>query len=557
MDKSRISFLTLITLLLFHSSAFTQTKPTGYKLPKHQTWQLLDYQQDSVYGASVNRAYNELLKGKKSHPVIVAVIDEGVDIAHEDLQGHIWTNKKEIAGNGIDDDKNGYADDIHGWNFLGGKDGKMMYATSSEADREYARLLPQYSTVKDSDQLINNKEYQYFHSAKKKHLEDSAGRNSGGSYLFLSNLVRQLESADSLMQKATGKQVIYYNDVESFEPKDSLEIRTKALLLGVYNQRPQFRFVSLDSTIKAGKEHLVTLKDNQVLYKLVTNDPFQLRKEIVGDDPFDINDRIYGNNIVGDKYADHGTHCSGIIAAVRDNGIGIDGVADNVMIMPLRAANTADYGDEMDKDIALSIRYAVDNGAKIISMSFGKTLSPQKGWVDDAVKYAQKKGVLLVHAAMNDNSNNDSISAFPSASFLHSSGRANNLITVGATSIDTGIALIASFSNYGQKEVDVFAPGVSVYSAIPGNKYDFMSGTSMATPVVAGIAALILEYYPALTAEQLKNIIMQSVTSLKGKMVYKPGTREKADMSTLCVSGGVVNAYKALQLAAIMTSRKR
>jgi len=460
-----------ITLLLISLSAFPQTKTTDHQLLKLRTWQLLDYQQDSVYGTSVNRAYDELLKSKSSHPVIVAVIDGGVDITHEDLQGHIWTNKREIPGNGIDDDQNGYTDDIHGWNYLGGKDGRVISVTNSDADREYARLLPKFAAVQDSAQTSDKEEYRYFLKVRKLHQQDSVQREKAGS-----------------------------------------------------------------------------------IFKEVKNDPFEMRKEIVGDNPFDINDRNYGNNIVGDTFALHGTHCSGIIAAIRNNGVGMDGIADDVLIMSVRAVPN---GDEMDKDVALAIRYAVDNGAKIISMSFGKDFSAQKGWVDDAVKYADHKGVLLVHGAGNNARNSDSVPFYPNPSFLGSSERAKNMITVGASTIDTGYFVTAYFSNYGQKEVDLFAPGMTIYSSIPGNRYEFASGTSVSTPVVAGIAALILEYYPHLSAEQLKDILIKSVTSLKGKIVNKPGSREKVDFATLCVSGGIVNAYEALKLAEIMTSKRK
>ncbi len=544
-------------LLLFSLTAFTQTKTTNYKLSKNQTWQLLDYQQDSVYGTSVDKAYNELLKGKKSHPVIVAVIDEGVDITHEDLQGHIWTNEKEIPGNSIDDDENGYTDDMHGWNFLGGKDGKMIYTTNSEADREYARLLPKYRGITDSTQALDKEEYRYFLRVKKYHRQDSLGRIED-SYDSQSKFFHQLTAADSFMRSVSKKQFIIFSDIDSFQPIDSLGKSTKSFLLDFYDDvDPDIQKIPLDSILKLSEKYLSSHKDELLLYDQVKSDPFEMRKEIVGDDPFNINDRNYGNNIVGDQFADHGTHCSGIIAAIRNNGIGIDGVADNVLIMPIRAVNTLHYGDEMDKDIALAIRYAVDNGARIISMSFGKDFSPQKKWVDDAVRYAEKKGVLLVHAAGNNGRNIDSVAFYPNGDFLNSSGRAKNVITVGASGPDTSFELPASFSNYGQKEVDLFAPGVNIYSSVPGNEYQFDSGTSMATPVVAGIAALLLEYYPGLTAEQLKDILMRSVTSLKGKLVNKPGSKEKVDFSTLCVSGGIVNAYKALQLAATMTSIKR
>ncbi|MFS8082840.1 MAG: S8 family peptidase [Ginsengibacter sp.] len=542
-------FFEILVLLSLGSPAFAQMPSTKKELSKIETWQLLDYQKDTVYGTSVNKAYKELLKGKKSHEVIVAVIDQGVDITHEDLKGHIWTNKKEIAGNGIDDDKNGYVDDVHGWNFLGGKDGKMMYATSSEADREYARLLPEYGNIKDSLQVGNKKEYQYFLKAKTQHLKDSVGRSSK-RYLSLSAFINKVDSAFTVVKNETKKSSIYFRDLVSFQSKDSLANASKDFLITVFSREgPDTAFITIDTLIAQGREEVVRLKAKQLLFEKVQGDPNKLRKEMVGDNPFDINDRIYGNNIVGDEDADHGTHCSGIIAAIRDNGIGMDGIADNVLILPVRGTNSYQFGDERDKDVALAIRYAVDNGAKIISMSFGKNFSPQKKWVDDAVKYAEQKNVLLVLAAGNERANNDSIASYPNAEFLDSLGRAKNIINVGAISSDTGFTLAASFSNYGQKNVDVFAPGVDIYSAVPGNKYKSMSGTSMATPVVAGVAALILEYYPGLSAVQVKEIILKSVTSLKGKIVYKPGTKEKVDFSTLCVSGGVVNAFKALQLA--------
>ena len=549
MKGTKRIFIAILVLLLIEFPVFAQINPTANPLSKKQTWQLLDFQTDSVYGTSVNRAYNELLKDKKSHPVIVAVIDQGVDITHEDLQGHIWSNKMEIAGNGIDDDKNGYVDDVHGWNFLGGKDGEMMYATSSEADREYARLFPEYGNVKDSSQVTNQKEYQYFLRAKRNHLSDSTGRGPQG-YLRVSDFIRQLAFADSILKRETQKPLVYFTDLKAFQPRDSVADTTKKFLLVLYEgATPEAKSMPIDSIIKEAKEALQKIKEDQSLFEKVQSDPNKSRKEIVGDNPFDINNKIYGNNTVGDKYADHGTHCSGIIAAVRNNGLGMNGITDNVLIMPVRAVNTLHYGDERDKDIALAIRYAVDNGAKVISMSFGKYFSPQKQWVDDAVKYAEQKGVLLVHAAGNDHINNDSTDNYPNADFLDSHGRANNLINVGAIRSDTGFRLPASFSNYGQKNVDIFAPGVGIYSSVPGNKYASMSGTSMATPAVAGVAALILEYYPDLTAIQVKDIIMKSATPLKGKTVYKPGTKEEVDFSTLCVSGGVVNAYKALQLA--------
>jgi cell wall-associated protease len=527
------------------------------KLTKQQCWQLLDYQQDSVYGASVNRAYKELLKGKTSHPVVVAVIDEGVDISQEDLQEHIWTNQKEIPGNGIDDDHNGYADDVHGWNFLGGKDGRNIYATNSEADREYWRLAPQYAGMDSVTAMKDTAGWVYFQKVKKEHVMDSVMRNRD-LYSLMAGRIRVLEKDDSILKRALPGKALTYNDVMAFQPQpaDSQSVAVKKSMVEFYTHNSQSaRQWPLDSIIHVATAYMLTLKRNQDLFAKVQSDPWALRKDIVGDNPFDIHDRNYGNNLVGDEFADHGTHCSGIISAIRGNGLGMDGVADNVQIMPVRAVNTLHYGDEMDKDIALAIRYAVDNGAQIISMSFGKDLSPQKKWVDEAIAYADKKGVLLVHAAGNDHVNIDTAANFPNPVYLDSQGRAGNIITVGSMSIDTGMTLPSTFSNYGHKSVDLFAPGSDVYSTIPGNKYEEMSGTSMATPVVAGIAALLLEYYPKLTAAQVKDILLKSVTSLHGKLVYRPGTKAPVDFGELCVSGGVVNAYNALLLAEKMKDR--
>ena len=553
MNKSINLFLLII--LLFKVSAFAQTTNTNNQLSKIQTWQLLDYQQDTVYGMGVNKAYDELLKGKKSHPVIVAVIDDGIDTNHEDLKGHIWTNTKEIPNNGIDDDKNGYVDDIHGWNFLGGKDGRIMYAISTEADREYYRLFFKYASIQDSSQATDKKEYAYFIRAKQQHIEDSIAR-AVPQLIF----IHQLKDAIYKFAVLTGKQKIYVDNVNSFQPADSLEDTIKKTILKFYESTPpQVKTWDIDSFVNSedAKNSEAYLEEIKSLNSELKPDPNELRKEIVGDDPFNINDRNYGNNNIDDAkhYGGHGTNCAGIIAAIRNNGICMNGITGNVLIMPVRISNTVAPGDEMDKDVALAIRYAVDNGAKVINMSFGKYFSPQKKFVDDAIKYAATKGVLLVHGVGNDHSNIDSFPFYPSHEFLNSE-RAENFINVGAISEDTGYAVSTDFSNYGQKEVDLFAPGVDIYFPAPNNKCQSWFGTSYATPMVAGVAALLLEYYPTLTAIQEKNIILQSVTSLKGKIVYKPGTQEKVDFATLCLSGGVVNAYNALQLADKMSSKK-
>ena len=282
--------------------------------------------------------------------------------------------------------------------------------------------------------------------------------------------------------------------------------------------------------------------------------PEEFRKMIVQDDESNINDRYYGNNDLMASNPFHGTHCAGIIAAVRNNKMGVDGIADNVKIMMVRAVPD---GDEHDKDIALAIRYAVDNGAQVISMSFGKEFSPEKQWVDDAVQYAEKMGVLLVHAAGNDGKNVDSTDNFPSPIYKNTNKKATNWITVGASGDPSNGGIAANFSNYGKKEVDIFAPGVQIYSTMPGgNVYGAASGTSMACPVVAGTAALIMSYYPTLTAQQVKYAIEKSAQQIT-ENVKQPGSDESVPFTDLSKTGGLLNAYSAIQLASTLKGERK
>lgn len=517
---------------------------------KADHWQLLDYAQDSVYGTSVSKAYNTLLPGKKPHRVIVAVIDSGVDTAQADLQGHIWTNPGEIPGNGIDDDRNGYVDDIHGWNFLGGKNDTSVVKESSELDREYYRLKQQFGGITDSSDIKKKErgDYRYWLKIKQKRQQDSLSNSQ--NYATVSVGIQRFEMMDNMLRNYIGKDTLYLSDVRNLNTdNDTLAMAQQIAQRVLEESGPH---TSLEDFIGQGKEYLDGLK--QKLAGL-DGDPNAARRAIVGDDPNNIKDTRYGNNDITGHFALHATHVSGIIAAIRNNNIGMNGITNDVLIMPVKAVPD---GDERDKDVALAIRYAVDNGAQIINMSFGKGYSPHKNWVDDAVRYAEKHDVLLVHAAGNDGSNNDSVPSYPNPFFENNHKRAANFITVGASgpNNDNG-HLAASFSNYGKNEVDLFAPGVNIYSTVPGNKYESLDGTSMATPVVAGIAALVLEYYPTLTAKQLRWVLMNSVTKLDSTMVIRPGSNEKVPFSSLCSTGGIVNAYNALKLAATIKGERK
>jgi len=474
-------------------------------------WQHKDLKADGVFGLSTEKAYQELLKGKKSKQVIVGVIDAGVDYKHEDLKNVIWKNKKDIAGNGKDEDKDGYIDDTYGWNFLGSAKGSVAYD-----NLELTRLvkLDPSSPLKDT--------------LDKKIAEASDIVNGTmGFKQALSNVVSKIGTAAPDSAAFAG-----------FQPASEVEGRVRQVVLNIMREGKTFADIQkeIESSISHYQGELA--RSLNVDYN---------SRDTVGDRPDDINEKFYGNPVVDAFDCEHGTHVAGIIAAQRGNSLGIDGIADNVLILPVRAVPS---GDERDKDIANAIYYAVDHGAKVINMSFGKGYSPDKDAVDKAVKYAVSKDVLLVHAAGNEGKDLDNEKNFPTVNYLDGGSAEQAWIEVGASSFRNDSTLAAVFSNYGAKTVDVFAPGVTIYSTTPGSKYENHDGTSMAAPVVAGLAALIREYYPKLTAAQVKEIIVKSVSKVDHDVNIpgKPGVA--VPFSNLCKSAGVVNAYQALQLAA-------
>jgi len=498
-------------------------------------WAHADLVTDTIPGMSLDKAY-KFLEGKTGVPVVVAVIDSGIDIEHEDLKDEVWTNPKEIAGNKIDDDKNGYVDDIHGWNFLGGNG--VAAPEQLEITRIVAKLNPRFKgkTIDDisDDEKVEFEKYQ-------KYLK--AYEASSSKHFKTMDRLAQIGENFAAIKKFLGKDSFTMEDLQAIKTEDQKLQAQIGDILGLMLR-------GIDE--KAYLEYYETQKKNK-------NYDFNFDgRAIVGDNPTDINDTNYGNPYVIGSVEDesHGTHVSGIILATRNNGIGMNGVATNVKLMSVRAVPD---GDERDKDVALAIRYAVDNGAKVINMSFGKSFSPYRNWVFDAIKYAEKHDVLLVHAAGNDNKDIDVKDNWPNDSSDKINEFADNVLTVGAMSVNYNEKLPATFSNYGQKNVDIFAPGVQIYSTIPQNNYAKYSGTSMASPETAGVAALVRSYYPQLSASQVKHIIMNSGTKLNMK-VFKPTSRGKepelVDFSTLSVTGRIVNAYNALVLADRMVNKR-
>ncbi len=490
-----------------------------------QRWSHLDVLKDTVPGMSVDRAYEEIIKNKAGKKVIVAVIDSGIEVDHADLKTQMWVNPKEVANNGKDDDKNGYTDDIHGWNFLGETNEEQLELTrivsrGDDGSSEYKRAL--------------------------KELEEKRAE--------LDPLKARLASMQEVHDK-----VAKYLKKETFTKADLDKIPTDAPADITKAKNMSYALVA------GGKEANEYLKDfasyvnGQLDYNL--NPDFKGRK--TGDDIFDINDKIYGNNdVMGDRdHAKHGTHVAGIIAQTRHNNIGGDGVAsNNVEIMSVRAVPD---GDEYDKDIALGIRYAADNGAKVINGSFGKYFAQNSQWVMDAIKYAEKKDVLIVVAAGNDSmdlnpATGEEIKRYPNDRVEGTKTEiADNFLVVGALNPSFGEKMVANFSNFGNVDVDVFAPGVKIYATVPHGKYEYLQGTSMASPNAAGVAAMIRSYYPNLKAAQVKKIMMDSGVAVNKEVIVSGDKDDKRNFQDISTSGKFVNLYNALIMADKVSKGKK
>lgn len=546
-----ILLISILTSISYTLPALAQEDTTA--VPKD--WFLRDPEADHVQGVSAEKTYLTLLKDKPSRTVLVAVIDSGIDIEHEDLKDVIWTNANEIPNNGIDDDKNGYVDDIHGWNFIGGKNGNVNEDTY-EVTREYARLKPKYENAENKK--LNKKEkveFEYWKKVKFKYERDyKANKEKYDQYVqqlgMYDNALKVISSCDSIISLNLKGEPVTKSSLASVSSTDQDVLYSKETLLKVLESVGDD--VEVGAFLEEIKLYLVQLKEAVDHYNTAVSYGYSLEfnsRTIVGDDANNLYEKGYGNNDVEGPDARHGTHVAGIIGANRNNSIGIKGIADNVRIMSVRAVPN---GDERDKDIANAILYAADNGAQIINMSFGKSFSPNKEVVDKAVKYAEAKGVLLIHAAGNDGDDLDKETNYPSRTYKDGK-QAKAWIEIGASAWGSEEDFVGSFSNYGKKTVDLFAPGVQIYSTTPNDTYEDLQGTSMACPATVGVAAMLLAYFPDLSAEQLKSILSQSTRKFDGLKVTKPGSTEMVPFSQLSISGGIVNAYEAVKLAASMS----
>jgi len=508
-------------------------------VPKN--WFNLDYEKDGVLGISTERTYESLLKGKKSTPVIVAVLDGGVDVNHEDLKNIVWINLKDSISNGVDNDKNGFINDKYGWNFIGNATGENVHFDNLELTRLIRKHAPKYDGVTASTVMTDQEKRAY--NAYLKMVDAYNEKLDEAKYGAL-NYVALKENIDNLIKSINkDKSAITTADLDSLNPPGN---RQKiAIRIAKEEIEKAGGFEKFYNDLTEGANYF----GNQVAYHL--NKEYDSRS-IVGDNYDDAREYHYGNSDVTGPDALHGTHVAGIIAADRKNNIGIKGVANDVKILSVRLVPD---GDERDKDVANGIRYAVDNGAKVINMSFGKGYAYNKNTVDEAVKYAMSKDVLLVHAAGNDSEDNDISPNYPNKFYTDSlgaiTGVADAWITVGTTGPRKDDELLASFSNYGKASVDVFAPGLYINSTAPHSEYKEEQGTSMAAPVVAGLAGMLRSYYPQLSALETKEIIMNSVTKLDDSVRIKleDGSYKTVKLADISISGGIVNAYMAVQKA--------
>lgn len=502
-------------------------------------WPTYDLSRDTVPGMSVTRAYSEIIKNNKGQKVIVAVIDSGIDIEHEDLKNIIWNNPNEIAGNNIDDDKNGYVDDIHGWNFLGD-----IVAENMEYVRIIRKLGPKYDgKTEASISAADREEFAMFQKAKAEYEKDSQEALANKSQY--EQILSQVTPAHAAMTKKLGKEDYTKEELAAIANPSEAEQQQIAALTQMLNFGSTVPKVI--KQLSGGIDYFGGRLDSH----------FNMTKDfrgVLGDNPEDITDKYYGNNDVDGpdpkkEDAKHGTHVAGIIAAQRNNGIGMDGVAGNVEIMVVRAVPD---GDEYDKDVALAIRYAVDNGAKVINTSFGKYYSTHPEWVWDAIKYASSKDVLIVNAAGNEGINLDTIQVYPNDQEGTEAEMGDTFITIGALNYKYGSEMVASFSNYGKSSVDVFSPGVKIWSTTPLNTYEYLQGTSMASPEVAGVAAVIRSQYPKLSAKQVKQILMNSGVSSNTPVILGGDASNQDKFTNISKSGKMVNLYNALIMASKM-----
>jgi subtilisin family serine protease len=525
-----------------HFYAFAQTNVSS------KNWHWKDFNKDTIHGISLFQAYEQLSKlNKQPSPIIVAVLDGGIDTNHVELKSKLWINTKEIPNNGIDDDHNGYVDDIHGWNFLGGKDGRDIDKASDEKSRIYHKYKTVFEKISDVNQIKSEAQQIQYQIWKQAASEIEFSEEDAANLQYITMATNALQKLGNIIIKEKNDANFTVESLESFQPIGRVTLDAKMAylrtvqILGIEKETPYQEVIADLKEYIDGKEKSAKAKSTP---------PANIRADIIKDNYENFADKYYGNNDITGPNAKHGTHVAGLVASIPDSSWNVNKLYPAIQIMGVRVVPD---GDEYDKDIALGIRYAVDNGAKIINMSFGKSFSPEQTWVDDAIRYAGEKDVLIIHSAGNEYYDLNTKAVYPNPYSSTFKDTAKNMITIAASS-DYFIngTLLTDFSNFGAKIVDVLSPGNKIYSTIPTvNNHGYLQGTSMAAPIVSHIAAMIRSYYPNLSAIDIKKILMQSVWRPEDVNKTYPIPQKEAEktLQEIAAAPGIVNAANALKFA--------
>jgi subtilisin family serine protease len=536
----------ILTIFLYTCSLFAWGQDAKF-------WHWKDLEKDGVHGVSLFKA-QQLLTDLKLKPtsIIIAVLDGGIDTAHPQIKPLLWNNPKEIPGNALDDDKNGYVDDLHGWNFLGNAAGENINKASDEKSRIYHR----YKDVFKKDNLDSAS-----WDATKKHTY-KIWQQAANEIVFTDEDADKLSFIKMARNAVIKMGVILIKEIEdsnfttegleTYQPIGKITADTKISYLRTMQALGIDRSTGHHSIVEELNEYISGKEKSAVS---IDTPPEDLRKNITKDQYENLNDQFYGNNNITGPNAKHGTHVAGLAAGIIDTIFNKTKFINPIQIMGVRVVPD---GDEYDKDIALGIRYAVNNGAKIINMSFGKSFSPEQPWVDSAIRYAASKDVLIIHSAGNESYDLNVKSVYPNPYSNVFKDKAINMITVGASS-DPVIAesIVTDFSNYGNKIVDLLSPGKKIYSSLPNQQYGFLDGTSMSAPILSHIAALVRAYFPKLSAEDVKAILLQSCWKPNDQSTLFPNSLDQSKrLNDISAEGGIVNAALAIQNAALFQKNK-
>ena len=530
----------ILTISLYSCSLFAWGQDATF-------WHWKDLEKDGVHGVSLFKAQQLLTDLKlKPTPIIIAILDGGIDTAHPQIKPMLWNNPKEIPGNALDDDKNGYVDDVHGWNFLGNAAGQNINKASDEKSRIYHRYKNEFKQDKLDSSAWDVKKKQDFYTWQQAAAEIVFTDEDAANLSFIKMARNAVVKMGLILIKEIEDTNFTTEQLETFQPIGKLTADTKISYLRTMQALGIDRISGYHSIVEDLNEY-ISGKDQSAVS--IDTPPEDLRKKIIQDQYENLNDQYYGNNNITGPNAKHGTHVAGLAAGMVDTNFTKSNFSNPIQIMGVRVVPD---GDEYDKDIALGIRYAVNNGAKIINMSFGKSFSPEQPWVDSAIRYAASKDVLIIHSAGNESYDLNNKSVYPSPYSNVFKDKASNMITVGASS-DPVIAesILTEFSNYGNKIVDVLSPGNKIFSSLPNQQYGFLNGTSMSAPILSHIAALVRAYFPKLSATEVKEILLQSSWKPNdpNTLFPIPQKDQSIKLNDISAEGGIINAALSIQNA--------